>query len=97
MSSTDGVRHVVASPRVLTREVDGELVLLDLETETYLGLDAVALRMWKSLTAAASIDGAFDELLEVYDVGPDRLRADLDRLVDEMVRRGLIEVRDGIR
>ena len=38
---------VTRSPEVISQEVSGETVLLDLESESYYGLDAVGTRIWQ--------------------------------------------------
>lgn len=84
--------RVVASPRVLYKELEGEAVLLDLDTETYFGLNGAGARCWQLLTTAPSLRDALEVLVEEYDVAPDQLRRDLDALVDELLERGLLRV-----
>lgn len=86
--------RIQVPPDVLHRELGGESVLLDLRTESYFGLDAVGTRMWRALVETASLPDALARLEGVWDVEPARLRADLERLVDELARHGLVE-RDG--
>ena len=38
---------ITLSPDVISQEVSGETVLLDLESENYFGLDAVGTRIWQ--------------------------------------------------
>ena len=78
---------------VLFRELDGESVLLNLESECYLGLDEVGTRMWAALTTSASVQAAFEELMDEYDVDAERLRSDLTRFIGELMEQGLVEVR----
>jgi hypothetical protein len=80
---------------VLARELDGESVLLNLESETYFGLDAVGTRMWALLTSAPSIEAAYQALLAEYDVAPDVLRQDVEALVSQLLAQGLLELEDG--
>jgi hypothetical protein len=79
---------------VLLRELDGEAVILNLETEAYLGLDAVGTRMWNVLTSQPSVEAAFGLLLTEYDVAPETLREDLQRLLGELRAHGLITILD---
>lgn len=88
-------QRVVVPDHVMFRELDGEAVILDLESECYFGLDEVGTRMWLTLTASASIAAAFEQLVGEYDVDPGRLRADLDELVATLLDRGLVEAGDG--
>ena len=79
---------------VLIRELAGESVLLNLETESYFGLDEVGTRMWVALTASESIESACERLLAEYEVEPERLREDVGVFVDALAEAGLIAVGD---
>ena len=82
--------RVVVPEAVVSRELDGETVLLNLESGIYFGLDAVATEMWKALQPGCSLLDACSTLLAVYDVDPAVLRGDLLRLVNEMAAKGLL-------
>jgi len=83
--------HVAVPPHVLLQQVGEESVLLDLKTETYFGLDAVGTRMWEALTKAPTVDAAYHELLGTYEVDPNRLRQDMETLIENLVGKGLLE------
>lgn len=82
---------IAISPDVMIRKVGEESVLLDLKTERYLGLDDVSARFWDLLTSGEPIQSAYDQLLEEFEVEPERLRNDLDAFVQELIQFGLIE------
>lgn len=88
-------RRVRAKEAVLVKSLEDEAVLLHLETEQYFGLDAVASRMWTLLVTLPSIDAAYEALLDEYEVDPQRLRRDLERLVRQLLEHRLIELDDG--
>ena len=85
---------VIVPATVLFRELDGESVLLNLETESYLGLDDVGTRMWTLFIAEPSIQAAYEKLLAEYDVTPDALRRDVEVLLGQMLEHGLIELKN---
>ena len=87
--------RVRATGGTLFRELQGEAVLLNLGSESYYGLDEVGTRMWAVLTAADSIQAAYESLLDQYDVEPEKLREDLDGLIGKLVEHGLVEIGDG--
>jgi len=93
-SAIDFSSRVAVPDTVLFREFDGESVILNLDTESYLGLDAVGTRMWNVLTNQPSIQAAYDILLAEYDVTPETLRGDLERLLGQMLEHGLISLKD---
>ena len=72
--------------------VGGEGVILDLNSASYFGLAEVGVAFWKFLQADPSFRIAFDQLLEMYDVAPERLEADLQALVDQLREAGLVTV-----
>lgn len=79
----------------LMRELAGEAVLLNLDNETYFGLDEVGTRIWQTLTSAPSIQSGYESLLAEYDVAPEVLRQDLEVLVGQLLDHGLLELGDG--
>jgi Coenzyme PQQ synthesis protein D (PqqD) len=85
-------QKVVASKNVLVRELSGEAVLLNLESEKYFGLDEIGYRMWTVLTASDSIGAAYEELLSEYEVEPEQLRQSLDGLISQCTDQGLLQL-----
>lgn len=75
---------------VLCQQLEEEAVLLDLETECYFGLDEVGARMWVLATSSATIQEAYDALVQEYEVEPEVLRRDLIELVGELHDAGLV-------
>jgi len=75
---------------VLTREIDGELVLRNLKTEGYFGLDEIGTRIWAALTEQATVDKTCDALLWEYAVERPALERDIERLLGEMQAKGLV-------
>lgn len=71
------------------QEIDGEMVLLDMNTENYFGLDGVASDIWKLLQEGKTIQQTFDALLEIYDVEPEQLKNDLEAFIDKLVENKL--------
>ena len=79
---------------VLVRELRGESVLLNLNTESYFGLDDVGTRMWAVLTGSPSVQAAYEILLAEYEVDPARLSADLQGFIQKLDELGLIKLSD---
>lgn len=75
---------------VLLREIDGEAVLLNLQSGKYYGLNETGTRMVNLLQAGNPIDAAVRALADHYDAPESRLREDLVRLVEELLAHGLI-------
>src|SRR5208337_1341704 len=84
--------RVVVPSYVLIRHLDGESVLLNLETEKYFGLDGTGTRMWEIATRALSVEAAYEKLAEEFDVEPEVLRNHLAELLGQLVENGLLKV-----
>jgi hypothetical protein len=75
---------------VVSRKLGDETVLLNLTTGTYYGLDAVGTRLWELLGENPELGTAHRAMLEEYDVTSETLEADLVRICEEMLARGLL-------
>lgn len=83
--------RVTVPDHVLLQRVGDESVVLNLKTELYFGLDSTGTSMWEALTKAETVDEAYLELLDTYDVEPRQLREDLEALIENLLRNGLLE------
>lgn len=83
---------VEASPEVLVQELDGEAVLLNLESERYFGLDDVGTRIWQHLREHRRLSRVCEEMHKEYAVDEETLRADVLRLVEELIEAGIVTV-----
>lgn len=76
---------------VLYRELDGEILLVNVDTGYYFGLNEVGTRMWRALERHGRLEPALAELGGVYQIEPERLRADLTELAEKLCEHGLLE------
>ena len=81
---------VTISPDVLAQEVNDEIVLLDLNSEQYLGLNEVGARVWQLLEEGDNLKQIYKKLLEEYDVEQDLLKNDLTDLIKNMCDAGIV-------
>ena len=81
---------ITLSPDVISQEVSGETVLLDLESENYFGLDEVGTRIWQLIKEKGDLQDIYDTLLAEYEVEEERLLQDLTELLDEISQLGLV-------
>ncbi len=77
---------------VVSQEVGGERVLLNLDTGMYYGLNPIGNRLWVLITQHGSLQAAFDVMLGEYEVPPEKLEQDILRLADEFQAKGLVRV-----
>ena len=79
-------------PDVLSQEVSGETVLLDLNSENYFGLNDVGTRIWQLIQEDGDMQKVYDMMLDEYDVDEKQLEKDMEELVTKLVDAGLIEI-----
>ena len=79
---------------VLFHNLDGEAVLLNLQSGKYFGLDSIGTRIWNLMVEHHTLPATYHTLLEEYDVDAERLRADLLALVDQLAAHGLVTLED---
>jgi len=88
MKSNEAYRH---SPDVVSRQIGDEIVLMDLESGTYFGLNQVGSRVWE-LTGAGpqSLSALRDRIVEEFDVADEVAEQDLVKLLEQLASRGLL-------
>ena len=82
-------QKITISNEALSQEVNGETVILDLQSESYFGLDEVGTRIWQLLQEEKDLQKVFDALLQEYYVEAEQLEQDLIELVDKLIEAGL--------
>lgn len=86
-------QKITFAETVFAQEVDGEMVLLDMESENYFGLDEVGTAIWQAMQEYGTLQEVLNALLEQYDVEAEVLENDLSSFVDKLLESGLIEVK----
>ena len=83
-------QKVTFADTVFAQEVDGEMVLLDMNSENYFGLDAVGTDIWQAMQEEESLGKVLEMLLEQYDVEEEVLKNDLLAFEQKLQENGLI-------
>jgi hypothetical protein len=82
---------------VLSRELDGEAVLLDLRSGRYFGLNGTGARVWALLKDGLERTQIADAIVEEFEVDAEIARADVDVFIVALTERGLIRrVKSGV-
>ena len=85
---------VELSDDAIFREMDGEAVILNLESGTYFGLDPVGTRIWQLVEKHGSLRVVFEQMRQEFDVESEVLERDLLDLVGRFTDKGLGTVTD---
>jgi hypothetical protein len=85
------IERFAVSDDVIAREVGGELVLLDLNSGQYFGLDKVGGRVWELLSESPrDLHELCDKIEIEFDAPRDRIEADLRALIKQLQDQALI-------
>lgn len=77
-------------PDVVFRELEGEAVVLNLDTGIYFGLNATGLRMWQLIEQHRTLDRVLALLAREFDAPAAELEADLLAWVSQLEDQGLL-------
>ena len=83
---------VTIPPQVLVNPVDEELVILDLTSGTYFGLNPVGAQIWQFLSAGKTLAETCKAMVENYDVSPSEIERDVVHLINELLSKNLVQI-----
>ncbi len=95
-ATTQGDREVMAtkafeiSTSIVSAELGGEGVLLDVGSGRYYGLDEIGHTIWRLVCDGLGASAIRERLLAEYDVEPDRLGRDVTAFLSELQENQLI-------
>jgi hypothetical protein len=97
MTSDDSIldSRIALPEHVVSRAFEKQIVLLNLESGNYHGLNPVAARMLEVSTAAETPRNAVVELAAEYDQPESVIESDLEQLIQGLADRGLVVVDPG--
>ncbi|SFV90142.1 hypothetical protein MNB_SV-4-1258 [hydrothermal vent metagenome] len=83
--------RVILNQNIFAQEVDGEMVLLDMQSENYFGMDAVGTSIWQALKEeGGEIANVLERLSQMYDADRQTLQKDLLAFVENLEKNGLV-------
>ena len=77
---------------VLYQPVEDELVLLDLKSQKYYGLDSMGSRMWHLLLEHRSVGAVADRICEEYEADRHQVVRDVESMVRDFCAAGLVKI-----
>ncbi|MGB3654490.1 MAG: PqqD family protein [Rivularia sp. (in: cyanobacteria)] len=89
-STTSILNQISISENALSQEVNGEIVILHFESESYYTLDTVGTKFWQLFTDSDSVETVIQQLVKFYTVDEVALRRDVTKFVEELVEEGLL-------
>lgn len=83
---------VTIPPQVLVNQIGEEMVILDLASGTYFGLNPVGAQIWQLLSAGKTIAETCKAMVENYDVSPSEIERDVINLANELLSKNLVQI-----
>jgi hypothetical protein len=88
---TGSLDTLVRVPKdVVFRELDGEAVILNLESGMYFGLDPIGTRIWRLVEENGSLRAVWEAMQREFEAPGDTLRSDLLTFINELSAKGLV-------
>lgn len=80
------------NPKVLSSKIDGEIILMSTEADSYFGLDPLGSRIWEILSKQPkSSEELVEQLLEEYEIFESTCMAHVQEFLDDMSAKKLIK------
>jgi len=84
--------QICRNPKQIFNEIDGHIVMLDINNETYYSLDDVGSSIWRELAEPCKIEQLIDKLVNSYEVTHSQCREDIEPFIDELISAGVIKI-----
>ena len=78
------------SPRTAWRVIEGEAVILSLDTKAFRGLNPVGSRVWELIDGRRNVDEIVEAIAREFDVARERAAEDVRAFVRALLDRGLV-------
>ena len=76
--------------QVLVAHLEGEAVILHMDTKRYYRLNDTAAVIWKALERGEALPGIVSALRKEFDVAEDEATREAERVVADLVEKGLL-------
>lgn len=76
--------------KVVSEMIDGETVIINLDSGSYYSLDGAGAQVWELLCQGDIVSQVIQRLVDAYGESVERIRTDIDPLIAELLAEGLI-------
>src|SRR5215470_4652572 len=78
------------SPKTAWRVIEGEAVILSLDTKAFRGLNPVGSRVWELIDGQRSVEDIVEVIVREFDITPQRAADDVQTFVRELLDKELL-------
>jgi len=83
-------RTYIRNEEVIEADIDGEKVMMDIDSGHYFGLDVIAVRIWQLLEQPMSLVQLVEQLTNEFEVTADQCITDIAPFLADLEKNGLI-------
>ena len=76
---------------VIEADIDGDKVMMDIESGNYYGLDPVACRIWEILATPMTANQVAEQLIHEFDVSLEQCKTDIQPFIEDMITNQLLK------
>ena len=80
-------------PEQLSSDLDGETILLQMNSGLYYGLNEIGAVIWEMIQTPQQFKDIQNKLLETYEVTPEVCELEVTKLISELYEARLVEVK----
>ena len=78
------------SPKTAWRIIEGEAVILSMESKVLRGLNPVGSRIWDLIDGQRSLEDIVGVIVQEFDVAPGQAAQDVEAFIRDLLDRGLV-------
>lgn len=90
MTTSLGVRYRPAGPQIIHELIDGEVVLINLDSGAYYSVDGAGATVWSGIAADLTEEALIEHVGTRYRGDSTTIAQDVRRFLDELLAEGLI-------
>ena len=92
--SIESTAIIARAGDLASNAIDEDLVILNLNRDNYIALDAIGRRIWELIESPRRVDDLCRQLALEFDGPPERITADVLRFLHELEQESMIDVVD---
>jgi len=92
MSPLSLTTTIKRNPELISSDVDGEKVMMNVENGEYFGLDSVGSRIWELIEKPTEVDKLIESLLKEFEVDRKECEADTLEFLNQLLEKKLLIV-----
>ncbi|HPQ46505.1 MAG TPA: PqqD family protein [Clostridia bacterium] len=77
---------------IILKDMQGEAVLLNLDTGDYYSLNAVGNKIINLTLEDMTVDEIAAELIEIYDIDEKTAKSDINSLINDLINNNILEI-----